>query len=69
MLSPAAIAASRLSPPYDPALDVNNNPQPVDETGNLYAGTGGGFPLPATTGGGFPLPEKDLGEAGQTTIV
>jgi hypothetical protein len=59
VLSPANILATQLSPPYNPALDVENNPQPVDETGNLYAGTGGGF----------PLPEKDSGEAGQTTIV
>ena len=69
VLSSAAITASQLSPPYNPALDVENNPQPVDDTGMLYVGTGGGFPLPATTGGGFPLPEKDSGEAGQTTIV
>ena len=68
-LSSTAPELAQLSPPYNPALDVENNPQPVDETGNLYAGTGGGLPLPATTGGGFPLPEKDSGEAGQTTIV
>jgi hypothetical protein len=68
VLSPAAIAASRLSPPFDPAL-AGNDPQPVDDTGMLYAGTGGGFPLPTTTGGGFPLPETDSGESGQTTIV
>jgi hypothetical protein len=66
VLSPTDIAASQLSP----ALDNNNNdPQPVDDTGMLYAGTGGGFPLPAITGGDFPLPETDSGEAGQTTIV
>jgi hypothetical protein len=68
-LSSTAPELAQLSPPYNPALDVENNPQPVDETGDLYAGTGGGLPLPATTGGGFPLPEKDSGEAGQTTIV
>ena len=69
VLSPADILATQLSPPFNPALDVNNNPQPVDDTGNLYAGTGGGFPLPTETGGGFPLPITDSGEAGQTTIV
>lgn len=58
-LSSADILATQLSPPYNPALDVENNPQPVDKTGMLYTGTGGGFPLPAT----------DSGEAGQTTIV